>query len=91
MMIPFLRTTLNVEPSDRATAHVASVASFVTGVLFMMIYYRMFHVTKTGQQTVTDSLSKERRKRQTWQIFLWPSLFGSGANLGRSIVFILFE
>jgi len=59
-----IRTKLNVEASDRATAHVASVLSFATGVVFMLIYYRLFHVTKTGQtqqqqqHMLTDSLSK---------------------------------
>ena len=62
MPVSFHRTTLNVDASDRVTAHVASALSFAAGVVFMMIYYRLFHVTKTGQQQqqhmMTDSLSK---------------------------------
>ena len=64
MFIPLLyRTTLNVAATDRATAHIASVLSFALGVVFMMVYYRLFHVTKTGQQQqhmMTDTLSKVR-------------------------------
>ena len=49
-----------MEATDRATAHIASVLSFALGVVFMMVYYRLFHVTKTGQQQhmMTDTLSK---------------------------------
>ncbi len=42
-----IKTTLNLSASDRGKAYAAAVSSFAIGLLFMALYYKLFHINKT--------------------------------------------
>jgi hypothetical protein len=43
-----VKASLDFEKSERQTVIISVVVLFVTGIFFMLLYYKLFHVSKLG-------------------------------------------